>query len=233
MLTKKNVLVTGANRGIGLATCKALLEKNFYVIMGVRDLEKGQKSLEQLGSKNIELVKLDTSDIASCDKAVAEIFKRHERLDVLVNNAGVYLDEATTLKELEMKIFTDTMQTNLYGPLHLCQLILPKMEEYRYGRIVNISSQYGSLESMKERGVGSYKISKLALNGMTQILAKEVNPKYIKINSLCPGWVKTDMGGAGAGRSPETAAKGVVWAAMLPEDGPSGGFFRDATAIDW
>lgn len=121
---------------------------------------------------------------------------------------------------------------NLYGPFYMIRTFLPLMEINSYGRVVNISSGYGSMHSMSNK-VGSYKISKLGLNGLTRIFADEVDGKEIKINAFCPGWVKTDMGRPGASVLPEEAAKWIVWAAELPEDGPSGGFFRNGQAIDW
>jgi NAD(P)-dependent dehydrogenase (short-subunit alcohol dehydrogenase family) len=151
---------------------------------------------------------------------------------VLINNAGVYLDEGLKLSEEDSAILEKTMRTNLLGPFNLIHSFLPLMKKNNYGRIVNVSSGYGQMDEMDYSGAGSYKLSKLALNGLTRILASEVSGN-IKINAVCPGWVRTDMGGPNAPRSAEEAAQSILWLAELEEDGPSGGFFRNGQQISW
>lgn len=228
---QKVALVTGANRGIGLATTKLLLDQGYFVYLTVRTKEKGEKAIEKLQSHQAAMLIVDVTDLDSIKAAVEKIISEKQRIDVLVNNAGTYLDDAITLKDGDIRSFEKTFQTNTLGALYFSQLVLPSMEKNGYGRIVNISSGYGAMESMKT-GVAAYKISKLALNGITRILADEVQ-ENIKINAVCPGWVRTEMGGPIAPRTPDQAAKWIVWAATLDIGGPNGDFFRDGKKIDW
>lgn len=232
-MTQKTVLVTGANRGIGLATCKEFDQLGYKVIMASRDIEKAKKAIEENELKNTEALCLDVSNRDSIVDAINEVMVKHNKIDILINNAGVYLDEQNSLLELEDEVFYQTMSVNFFGPYQLMKEVVPIMQSQKFGRVVNISSGYGQMESMSQAGVASYKVSKLSLNGLTQLFAAEVGQSNIKINAICPGWVHTDMGGPSAPRSPEQAAKGVVWAAQIPENGPNGGFFRDGESIPW
>lgn len=234
MSQNKIALVTGSNRGIGLELVKNFCQLGFTTIMTSRDLDEGKcalESLEQNGFKPI-LKYLDVTNLDSIKLLRAFIEKDFGRLDILVNNAGIYLDEGKNLTEIDPDIFSMTVQTNLEGPFFLLNQFLPMMKKNNYGRIINISSGYGQLSSMTAQ-VGSYKISKLALNGLTQIMASELKNYNIKINSVCPGWVHTRMGGENAPRSPDQAAKGMLWLALLADSGPSGKFFRDRDELDW
>ncbi|NHM30234.1 SDR family NAD(P)-dependent oxidoreductase [Neobacillus terrae] len=231
---RKIALITGGNKGIGFELSKQLAEKNFQVLLGSRDRDKGQKTVSSLQKQGYEVsfVELDVDNTESIQKAVECVQQTYGRLDVLINNAGVYLDEGIKLIEEDPAILEKTMRTNLLGPYHLIRSFLPLMKKNNYGRIVNISSGYGQMDEMDYTGAGSYKLSKLALNGLTRIIASEVSGN-IKVNAVCPGWVRTDMGGPNAPRSAEESSRSILWLAELEEDGPSGGFFRNGQRISW
>ena len=147
--------------------------------------------------------------------------------------SGILVDRhATRISELNLETLSWTIETNLYGTLRVTQTVLPLMRKHGYGRIVNMSSGLGQLCDM-HAGTPAYRISKTALNAVTRILADELQGTNIKVNSMCPGWVRTDLGGPNATRSVEEGAATAVWLATLPDDGPSGGFFRDREAIPW
>lgn len=230
---KPLALVTGSNRGIGLELVKQLASVGYHVLLGSRraDAEEIAESL-RLQGVDVSFLLLDVDDQGSIMTAARMIEEQHGRIDVLINNAGVYLDEGIGLLRVADDVLERTMKTNLYGPYYLIRALLPMMQKQKYGRIVNISSGYGSMEEMRSPGTGSYKLSKLALNGMTQLMAAEVSGN-IKINAVCPGWVRTDMGGPHAPRSAEEAAKSILWLVTMDQNGPHGGFFRDGQPISW
>jgi NAD(P)-dependent dehydrogenase (short-subunit alcohol dehydrogenase family) len=163
---------------------------------------------------------------------VKTLADEHGRLDILVNNAGIYIDRGMRVTEVDLALVRQTLETNFFGALRLCQLLVPLMERHGYGRIVNISSQLGSLKNMTGYSL-AYKTSKTALNAPTRILAAEQEGTNILVNAVNPGWVQTDMGGSHAPRSLEKGAETAVWLATLPEDGPTGGFFLDKRPYDW
>ena len=230
----RTALVTGGNRGIGLSVVRQLSQKGIETLLASRDLQAGERCAKALRKEGLPVtaLQLDVISQESIHKARASVKKMFGRLDILINNAAVYLDRDKNLHELKDGVFELTIATNLTGPLNLCRAFLPMMKAQGYGRIVNLTSGYGESRYLVAK-VGAYKISKYAINGMTRILAGEVDGKKIKINSVCPGWVRTRMGGPSATRSPEEAAKGVVWAARLEEGGPSGQFFRDQRQVQW
>ena len=231
---RKIALVTGGNKGIGFELIKQLAEKNYQVLMGSRNKNNGETAVSVLHKQGYEVsfVELDVDNTESIQKAVEYVQQTYGRLAVLINNAGVYLDEGIKLIEEDPAILEKTMRTNLLGPYHLIRSFLPLMKKNNYGRIVNISSGYGQMDEMDYTGAGSYKLSKLALNGLTRIIASEVSGN-IKVNAVCPGWVRTDMGGPNAPRSAEESSRSILWLAELEEDGPSGGFFRNGQRISW
>lgn len=228
---KRTVLVTGANRGIGLAIARQLAERGHIILLGSRELKAGEdaaRSLQRPGP-DIESVHIDLTDPATVDAALNNVMKSGRHVDVLVNNAGV-LHEKPIL-ELTEKEIADFIAVHITGPLRLIRAIAPGMVERKYGRIVNLSSGWGSFaEGMG--GPGLYGVTKAALNALTIRLSKEL-PSAIKVNAMCPGWVRTRMGGQGATKSPDEGADTAVWLATLPDSGPTGGFFRDRKPIEW
>lgn len=231
----KIALVTGANRGIGLETVRQLAQQGINVILSSRNKEKGQKAKDQLAKEGLEvsLLPLEVASRESINQLKETVLQQFGRLDILINNAGVYLDEDQTILQIKPDTFETTLHTNLLGPFYLCQAFLPLMEENGYGRVVNVSSEYGTLRTLDSPDVASYKLSKNALNALTRLLASSVDSRKVKVNVADPGWVKTDMGGSSAPRTPQQAAEGIVWLACLSEDGPSGKFFYDKKATAW
>jgi len=234
MLEKNQIaLVTGANRGIGKQVAIELAEAGALVIVAARNEEEGIATRDMILRKGgrAEHFALDVSKEKSLLSLQDFIDGSYGRLDILINNAGIFLDKGefvnTTLEELNA-----TFQTNVAGPLRLIQLFLPGMIQNNFGRIVNVSSGMGQLSDMGS-GYPAYRISKTAINAITKIAAQETSGKNIKVNSVCPGWVKTDMGGPNASRSIEKGAETIVWASLLSDDGPSGKFFRDKKEIEW
>ncbi len=233
----KVALVTGANRGIGLAIATELAKRGVKVAMACRTLAKAEQACQDLIALNpkaqVEAVELDlaTGDHQS---VVKQIVQKHGRLDILINNAGVFLDPALDPGEsitlAEIPLLEQTLATNLFGPTALIWAALPIMIKQNYGRIVNVSSGMGSFTEMGA-GMPFYRISKAALNVLTVTAAKDVAEYDIKVNSVCPGWVKTSMGGPTATRSVEKGAETIVWAALLDKNGLSGKFFRDFNEI--
>lgn len=230
----KIALITGGNRGIGYEVCRQLGGLGMQVILTARDRLQGTRAAEALRAEGlaVDFLPLNVTSEAAVVALHAQVQERYGRLDVLVNNAGVYLDEGVSVFDVPMDQFRLTMDTNFYGPLYLCRAFVPLMRRTGYGRVVNVSSGYGSMAEMSGR-VAAYRISKVALNALTRIVAAEARGSDIKVNAACPGWVRTDMGGRGAPRSVEQGAETIVWLATLPADGPTGGFFRDKRLIPW
>lgn len=238
-LTERVAVVTGANRGIGFEVCRQLAQKQLQVILTSRDESKGKASVRELqeeGLLNLLYHQLDITNPESINQLVSFIQDKFNRLDVLVNNAGICIDTKRPPDNSIFKMKTDTLrttlETNLYGPLRLCQAFAPLMAERSYGRIVNVSSIAGQLSSMRGRHP-SYRISKSAVNALTRILADELRDTHVLVNAVCPGWVKSDLGGPNACRDLSEGADTVVWLATLPDDGPTGLFFRDRKPLDW
>ncbi|HRF61617.1 MAG TPA: SDR family oxidoreductase [Candidatus Competibacter sp.] len=245
MLNGKNskliAVVTGANRGLGLETVRQLAKRDIRVIVTCRNASRGEAAFEKLLAEGLDVVfhALDVTLESSVAELGAFIHSRCGRVDILVNNAGVNLDSHGTEDAGSASVFNASLETlsatlkaNLYGPLLLAQELVPLMKQQHYGRIVNVSSGMGQLSEMEGKSP-AYRISKTALNALTRILAAEARGFNILVNSVCPGWVRTDMGGPNAERTVEQGASGIVWAATLPDDGPSGGFFRDGQPIPW
>lgn len=228
---KRTVLVTGGNRGIGLAIARQLAELGNAVLLGSRELKAGQAAAKSLHRQelDIEAVRVDLTNAESIDAALGQIQASGRQIDVLVNNAGV-LHEKPLLELTDAEI-SDSIAVHLAGPLRLIRALVPRMIERGYGRIVNVSSGWGSFaEGMG--GPGLYGITKAALNALTVRFSKEL-PASVKVNAMCPGWVRTRMGGESASRSPDEGADTAVWLATLPDNGPTGGFFRDRKPIKW
>ena len=227
-------LVTGANRGIGLEVCRQLAELDFVVLLTARDAAKANhaaKKLEKVGT--VGPLALDVANASSIKKAAGEVASRYGYLDVLVNNAGINYDTWETVANADIDgTVIETITTNLIGPWRVCQAFLPLLRKSRAGRIVNVSSESGSLSEMGD-GPPAYQVSKAALNALTRTLAAELHDTGILVNAVCPGWVATDMGGVGAPRSVSEGAASIIWAATLPDNGPTGGFFRDGKPLAW
>lgn len=227
-------VVTGANRGIGLEICRQLAQEGIHTILTSRDQAKGQTARQDLVKEGLDVGyhPLDVTEPESVQRLVAHLQQKYGRLDILVNNAGIAIDRGTGVLHTDLDTLRQTMETNLYGPLRLCQALVPLMRRQKYGRIVNLSSSMGQLSTMRSEAP-SYRVSKTALNALTRILATYLQGTGILVNSMCPGWVRTDMGSPNAPRSVEEGADTAVWLATLPEGGPTGGFFRDRKAIPW
>ncbi|KHD88674.1 MAG: short-chain dehydrogenase [Bdellovibrio sp. ArHS] len=235
---KKIAIVTGANRGLGLATSEALAQRGFKVVMAMRNPDKAQKQVNAFKMKDLDVVplKLDLSQEKSINEFVEVIRKEFGFVDVLVNNAGILIDSEdggnSSLFKTKSATIQKTFTTNTLGPFLLTQKIFPLMQQEGYGRIVNVSSGMAQL-SVPQNASASYRISKTALNMVTNLFASEVQGADICVNSVSPGWVRTDMGGPHADRTIEQGIKGIVWAATLPKGGPNGGFFRDSAPLPW
>ena len=227
-------VVTGGNRGIGLEICKELSKVGCRVVLTSRDEEHGKQAAAKLGAdkKNIVYHKLDVTDSKDIETLRDWILKMYGRVDILINNAGVYLDEGTSVFNVDEKIVKETLDVNFYGAFNICRALVPIMRQNGYGRIVNISSGYGAMSEMAGYHA-AYRISKAALNALTLIMADELRDGDIKVNAVCPGWVNTDMGGRMAPVSAENAAKDIVYVALMDEEGPTGSFFRHKKPIEW
>lgn len=230
---KKIALVTGANRGLGFETCKQLSQLGVTVLLTSRDPTKGEVAAKQLIDKGLDVIfyQLDVSDRSNIKDIFTKIENQFGRLDILINNAAILYDKDQSTMNADLELVTKALTTNLFGPWLLCQAFVPLMEKNGYGRIVNVSSGAASMHYM-EGGTPAYGISKVALNALTRKLASELGRKNVLVNSVDPGWVATDMGGHG-GRPIEDGCRGIVWAAILPNNGPSGGFFHDGEPELW
>jgi len=230
-------VVSGGNRGMGLATCKALAQQGFSVVLGSRNLRDGERAANALRAQelDVEAVELDVSSPAQIASLGELLRERFDRIDVLVNNAGIMedgSDNSGSVFESDPGAIMESFKINSLGPVLLSNAVIPLMRERNYGRIVNVSSGMGQLEDRGDRHPG-YRMSKTALNAATRIFAVELADTNIKINAMCPGWVRTDMGGEHADLSIEQGIDTTLWLATLPDDGPSGGFFRERKSFAW
>jgi NAD(P)-dependent dehydrogenase (short-subunit alcohol dehydrogenase family) len=197
-------LVSGGNRGIGLEVCRQLAERSYTVVMGSRDDEQGRAAAAGLPD-GVIVRQLDVADPESVERLSRSIEEEFGRLDILVNNAGISNDEGQRGVDADLDRVKESLEANLFGAWRLCAMAIPLMRRNGYGRIVNL----------------------------TRILASELRGSGILVNAVNPGWVQTDMGGSGATRSVEEGAEALVWAATLPNSGPSGGFFQDRRPVPW
>ena len=210
-------LVTGGNRGIGLEICRQLAARGLTVVLTARDEGKGRRAAEELVSAKGRVLfrRLDVADPAAPARLVAELEAELSGVDILVNNAGVLLDRGYGAADVPMELVHETFEVNFFGAWRLCQAVLPVMRGRGYGRIVNVSSGMGQMTGMGA-GYAAYRLSKLALNGLTRILAAELRGANVLVNTMSPGWVQTEMGGAGAPTSPAEGAETAVWLATRP-----------------
>ena len=225
-------LISGGNRGIGREIARQLAGQGYRVVIGSRELAKGEEAAHELG-QDVTAVQLDVTDEDSIVAAVASVERDLGRLDVLVNNAGIVGGGwSTNAVDADLDEVRRTLETNLFGAWRLTEEALPLMRKNGYGRIVNISSGMGQLSDMGGHSP-AYRLSKTGLNVLTRMLTAELGEENILVNSVCPGWVRTDMGTQSARVSVQEGADTPVWLATLPDDGPRGGFFRNREPIPW
>ena len=227
----KYALITGANKGIGFEIAKQLLQKDFFVVITARDEIKGKSALEKLLSisTNVFFIKMDVSDIESIKSAVKQYEEKFNLLDVLVNNAGILIDK-TAIDRLDPEVLLKTLTTNTIGPFLVTKYFHSLIN--KEGRIINISSELGALNSMGSYSP-AYSISKTALNAVTKQFAGLLAGRGIAVNSVCPGWVKTDMGGSGAQLPVEKGAETAVWLAAEAPVSITGKFLKNKNEISW
>jgi len=239
--TKKIAVVTGANRGIGFETCRQLARHGMKVVLAARDEAKGRAAAQRLRDEGLDVdsVRLDVTDDVSVSEFARSVKREYGRVDVLVNNAGIMIDQRgsffpgmPSVFKAKIETLRETLETNVYGALRVTRALRPLLPEAGDGaRVINVSSAMGQLSDMNG-GYAGYRISKTALNALTRIFADELKDTAIRVNSICPGWVRTDMGGPQGERTPEQGADTIVWLATAP-DVPTGGFFKDRKPIPW
>jgi NAD(P)-dependent dehydrogenase (short-subunit alcohol dehydrogenase family) len=236
-MARKNriALVTGANRGIGFEVARELARQGFTVFIGARDTKAGRAAAEKLqgegGTSEITALEIDIADAESIRRAAEEFSRHADHLDVLVNNAGICLDEDKDILKISAVTFERTLRTNTLGPLLVAQAFVPLLQKSDAPRIVNVSSGGGQLADGADGWAPAYCISKTALNGVTAQLAAAL-PKFA-VNSVCPGWVRTEMGGSDGTRSVAEGAAGIVWLATEAPKEETGKFWRDRKVIPW
>ncbi len=230
-------LVTGANRGLGFETCRQLAQCGFHVLLTARDFYQGEQAEARLRAERLEVTfyQLDVTRLDQVEQVKQAVIDKYGRLDVLVNNAGILLEPEANVLDVALEAVEQTMSTNLYGPLYMIRAFVPLMVANRYGRVVNVSSIGGSLSLMStmQGKMAAYRASKAALNALTRLAAAAVGDYGVKVNAMCPGTIRTDMGGPDAPRSVEEGAEMVVWLATLPASGPTGRFFKDKKEVPW
>jgi len=228
-------VVTGGNRGIGFEICRQLAKAGCTVVLTARDARKGRAACGRLEAQGlaVEFHQLDVTNAKDIAALTAYLKSKFGGVDILVNNAGIASDpRGSRLADCDLATVREVFETNTLAPLALIQALVPLMKKRGYGRIVNITSGMGQLSDMGS-GSPAYRISKTALNAVTRMAATETRGANILVNSMCPGWVKTDMGGSGAPRTVEQGADTALWLATLPDGGPTGGLFRDRKPIVW
>ncbi|MFH7029165.1 MAG: SDR family oxidoreductase [Heteroscytonema crispum UTEX LB 1556] len=241
---KKIALVTGANKGLGFEISRQLAKNGIRVIIGARDAVKGQKAADKLKQEGLDVYfhQLDVTNIESIRETISWIKQEFGTLHILVNNAGINIEypEQVSIFDVTADTVAHTLETNFYAPLQLTQLVISLMKESGYGRIVNMSSTLGSLTDAGDPNSifasvlsPAYRISKTALNSLTVLFARELGDTNILVNSVCPGWVKTDMGTEAAPFTVEEGADTPVWLATLPDNGPNGGYFYQRQPLLW
>lgn len=225
-------VVTGANRGIGREVCRQLAADGFTVLLGSRDATKGTAAARELSTAgDVRAMQLDVVDDASVARAARRVVGELGRCDALVNNAAIDYDTDQRASDADLARVRRAIETNLLGAWRVTLALLPLLRVAPHPRIVNVSSGGGSLSDMGA-GTPGYHVSKAALNALTRTLAAELRSERVLVNAICPGWVATEMGGPG-GRPVADGAASVVWGVRLPDDGPSGGFFRDGRPVAW
>jgi NAD(P)-dependent dehydrogenase (short-subunit alcohol dehydrogenase family) len=225
-------LVTGANRGLGYETVRQLLSKGLKVVLSGRDEDSLAHAAATFDQDKVMTVLMDVTDESTIEKAQETISSRFGAVDILVNNAAILVYESEDALSIPPEGYRQTFDTNIFGVIEVCRVFIPAMARGGYGRIVNVSSGAGQLASMSTYAP-AYSLSKAALNAWTRILASSYRESGVLVNSVDPGWVRTDMGGPSAPRSVEQGADTITWLATLPDDGPTGEFFHDRHPIAW
>ncbi|MEM9137673.1 MAG: SDR family NAD(P)-dependent oxidoreductase [Cyanobacteria bacterium P01_F01_bin.42] len=231
---QKRALVTGGNRGIGYAICAGLLESGFEVLLGSRNMTKATQAADKLKtiSPTVRGVDINVTDDNNIQNTARTLELELGYLNVLINNAGIYPDNGIDILTINRMLLTQTMETNTFGPIQITQAFLPLLKSASDARVINVSSGYGALAGLSP-DVPSYCLSKLALNGATMMLADALRPHNIAVNAICPGWVKTEMGGESAPRTPEQGADTAIWLATQADLSVTGKFFRDREEISY
>jgi NAD(P)-dependent dehydrogenase (short-subunit alcohol dehydrogenase family) len=227
------IVVTGGNRGIGLEICRQLAARGAQVVLTARQPDAGAEAVKKLADQKLS-AKFHALDVTNAQSVAAlrDHLERHfGGLDVLINNAGIFSKEDGPGLEVKLSTVRSTLETNTLAPLHLAQSLIGLLKRSRAGRIVNVSSGLGALSDM-QGGYAAYRISKTALNAVTAILSAELRGT-VAVNSVCPGWVKTDMGGANAEREVSQGADTPVWLALDAPQELTGKFLRDRKVIPW
>ena len=234
-LLGKVAIVTGGNQGVGFATAEVLANQGFDVVIGCRNIESGNIAVNKLKNVGLEAtcIELDVTKPTMVKTFVDLVMKKYQRIDILINNAAIFVEGDSLFVDIADNVLTESFNTNVHGPWLMCKTVVPIMIRQKFGRIVNVSSGWGTTVEM-QGGSAAYRISKAGLNALTIILADELKNKGdIKVNAVCPGWVQTRMGGIKAPRKPIEAAEDIVWAATISKDGPNGYFFRNKDKIAW
>jgi NAD(P)-dependent dehydrogenase (short-subunit alcohol dehydrogenase family) len=229
----RTALVTGANKGIGYEVARQLAGKEFHVFIGARNRDAGRKAADEIAKKGGQatFLEIDVADNASVTGAARDFARAADHLDVLVNNAGIMVDEDNAILQATDELLRKTLETNTLGPLRVTRAFVPLLRKSKAPRVINVSSGGGQLTGGADGWSPAYCISKTALNGVTAQLATAL-PKFA-VNSVCPGWVRTDMGGQGATRSVEEGADTIVWLAVDAPQKLTGKFLRDRKEISW
>jgi NAD(P)-dependent dehydrogenase (short-subunit alcohol dehydrogenase family) len=235
MADSKIAVVTGGNKGVGYGACRLLAEEGVCVVLAARDEGRGNKAAETLQKEGLDVRyhPLDVTDMGSAEQLADYLAEEFGRVDILINNAAILNDRSMTALTVDLDTLQETIDTNTFGPLRVCQALVPLLRHSPSGRIVNVSSWFGSMSDMRGGGYAAYRISKAALNALTQILAEDLQSTNITVNAACPGWVRTDMGGGGAPKSWEEGADTPVWLALHSDGGPNKGFFQDRKSHPW
>jgi NAD(P)-dependent dehydrogenase (short-subunit alcohol dehydrogenase family) len=226
-------VVTGANRGIGLEVCRQLADRGYAAVLGSRSAERGAAAARRLGDegRGVHACQLDVADTESVERAAGWVARTFGRCDALINNAAIEYDTDALAATADLERVHQAMETNLFGAWRTTLALLPLLRRATHPRIVNVSSEAGSLASMGP-GTPAYNVTKAALNALTRTLSAELHSDGVLVNAICPGWTATDMGGRG-GRPVNQGAASVIWGVLLPDDGPTGGFFRDGRQLPW
>ncbi|MCI5081716.1 MAG: SDR family oxidoreductase [Saprospiraceae bacterium] len=229
----KNVLITGANKGIGFEIARQLGKKAFKIWLAARNAKRGQQAVQKLQDEGISatFVELDVSQTESIQQAFQFVGSHLQKLDVLINNAGILLDQDNSLLQMPPKQVEETMQINALGPLYVTRAFLPLLATG--SRVINVSSGAGAICNGMTTWAPVYSISKATENAITIQLAQTLQSRGISVNAVCPGWVRTDMGGSSASRSVEKGAETPVWMATELDESITGCFFKDKKEKSW